>query len=63
VTARKAVAVAVALLAVGLSSAACRGQAAAPTSGSVSSTADQELHDIQTTLDAVDSEVAGDGSG
>ncbi|MFD2419499.1 hypothetical protein [Amycolatopsis pigmentata] len=74
-TVRKAVAVGVALLAVGLGSAACRGQAAAPASGpqgtsvsSGSSGADpadpsRELKGIETTLDAIDAEVAGDGAG
>lgn len=71
-TVRKAVAVGAALLAVGLGSAACRGQAAAPASGSQgtsvssgSSAADpsRELKGIETTLDAIDSEVAGDGAG
>jgi hypothetical protein len=77
VTVRRTIAIGVALLAVGLGSAACRSQAVAPdnsppgsatgaaavTSTPSPSGASRELDDIQTTLDAVDSEVASDGSG
>jgi hypothetical protein len=69
---RKTVAVAAVLLGVGLSSTACRQEAApsqppatGPTVAPHGSDAAMppELRDIQTTLDAIDSEVAGDGSG
>lgn len=75
-TVRKVIAVGAALLAVGLGSAACRGQAAAPVSGPQGTSASSgsqggsgaadpsaELKSIQSTLDAIDSEVAGDGQG
>lgn len=59
VSIRKAAAIVAALLAVGLGTAACGDHAATPTPSGAS----QELNDIQTTLDAIDSEVASDGSG
>jgi Flp pilus assembly protein TadD len=65
-TARKAVVTGVALLAVALGCAGCRGQATSAPSGSSSQTgssqAENDLNSIQTTLDAIDSEMAGDGS-
>jgi Flp pilus assembly protein TadD len=70
-TARKAVVTGVALLAVALGCAGCRGQATSAPSGSPSQTgssqagssqAENDLNSIQTTLDAIDSEMAGDGS-
>lgn len=69
-TVRRAIAIGAAVLAVGLGSAACGDRAAAPASGgpgtSMSpgrSDPSAELNDIQTTLDAIDAEVAGDGAG
>lgn len=64
---RRATAVAIVLLGVGLGATACRQQAetSSPPAGTGSSTAPlpRELQDIQTTLDAIDSEMAGDGPG
>jgi hypothetical protein len=75
-TARKAIAIGAALLAVGLGSVACRQQADAPSSGRPGTSASPgksvapgaadpsaQLNEIQTTLDAIDAEVAGDGAG
>lgn len=72
-TVRKTVAVAIVLLGVGLGSTACRQQAETPSqpteTGSAASSEDSdaamppELRDVQTTLDAIDSEVASDEPG
>jgi hypothetical protein len=61
VRARRIVAVAMTLLAVGLASAGCR-ESASNTTGGPSGGGASELSQIQTTLDAIDSEVAGDDS-
>jgi hypothetical protein len=58
--ARKAVVTGVALLTLALGCAGCRATSAPASSGS--SQAGNELNSIQTTLDAIDSEMAGDGS-
>ena len=59
--ARRIVAVAMALLAVGLASTGCR-ESASSTSGGPSDGGASELSEVQTTLDAIDSELAGDES-
>lgn len=56
---RKMFVTAAALLAVGLGAAGCHGDST-PSSGSPSGA--DELSQVQTTLDAIDSELAGDGS-
>ena len=56
-TARKVIVTSVALLAVGLGAAGCRDTPPAPTQSGA-----DELGSVRTTLDAIDSEVAGDGS-
>lgn len=57
--ARKALVTGVALLAVTLGCAGCRGQASSTPSAPQPQ---GELGQVQTTLDAIDSEMAGDGS-
>ncbi|HKS43599.1 MAG TPA: hypothetical protein VJT49_00525 [Amycolatopsis sp.] len=60
-TTRGTVAAVAVLLALSFGASACRGQTAQPAPSSQG--ASQELNDIKTTLDAIDSEMAGDGSG
>lgn len=58
-SARKAIVTGVALLSIALGTAGCRDQA---TSIPSPASPQNELSQIQTTLDAIDSELAGDGS-
>lgn len=60
--ARAAVATGFVLLAVVAGTAGCRGQSASGSGGGSPAPAASELDNIRTTLDAIDSEMAGDGS-
>ena len=59
-TVRKIVVTAAALLAVGLGTAGCHGSTTSTPSSSPNGAG--ELSGVQTTLDQIDSEMAGDGS-
>ncbi|TVT38953.1 hypothetical protein ORV05_04050 [Amycolatopsis cynarae] len=60
--ARSAVAAGLVLLAVVAGTTGCRGQSASGGGGASPAPAASELDGIRTTLDAIDSEMAGDGS-
>ncbi|HJQ47315.1 MAG TPA: hypothetical protein VJ870_13520 [Amycolatopsis sp.] len=60
-TVRKVLLGGVAVLAIGLGTAGCHGSTSSG-SGSGSQSGADELSSVQTTLDAIDSELAGDGS-